>query len=55
LKSITRTLDADEQATVAQIRNFMTQSRTAITDNDLVRAHNLALKAHLLSDELVKR
>jgi hypothetical protein len=54
LRSITRNLTEDEHATVAQIRNFMAQSRVATTENDLVRAHNLALKAHLLSDELVR-
>jgi hypothetical protein len=45
----------DQQAMIAQIRNFLAQARQAQTDNDLVRAHNLALKAHLLSDELVRR
>jgi hypothetical protein len=54
LKSLTRSLDAEEQATVSQIRNFIAQSRTAIAENDLVRARNLALKAHLLCDELVR-
>jgi hypothetical protein len=33
----------------------MTQSRQATKDGDLVRAHNLALKAHLLSDDLAKQ
>jgi hypothetical protein len=45
----------DQQAIIAQIRNFLSQARQAQTDNDVVRAHNLALKAHLLSDELVRR
>jgi hypothetical protein len=45
----------DQQAIIAQIRNFLAQARQAQTDNDLVRAHNLALKAHLLSDELIRR
>jgi len=31
------------------------QARAAMTDNDLVRANNLAVKAHLLSDSLVAR
>lgn len=53
LKSIKRQLTADEQAVVVQIRNFMDQSRAATRDGDAVRAHNLALKAHLLSDSLV--
>jgi len=38
-----------------QIREFIKQSRTAITENDLARAHTLAVKARLLSDELVKQ
>lgn len=37
-----------------QIRDYMNQSRQAIAENDLDRAHNLAMKAHLLCDELVK-
>ena len=55
LRSVNRQLNAEEQNLVDQIRNFMAQAHAAITDNDLVRAHNLALKAHLLSDELVRR
>jgi hypothetical protein len=55
LRSITRTLTAAEKSIVEQIRAYMAQSQEAIGDNDLVRAHNLALKAHLLSDELAHR
>ena len=55
LRSLTRTLTASEQSVVEQIRSFISQSEEAIADNDLVRAHNLALKAHLLSDELTHR
>jgi outer membrane biosynthesis protein TonB len=55
LRNLTRTLTADEQATVAQIKDYIDQSRAATKQQDLVRAHNLALKAHLLSDELVKK
>lgn len=55
LKSISRTLTADEQAMVQHIRSYMQQSRDASKDGDVERAYNLALKAHLLSDELVKR
>ncbi len=56
LRTVTRrSLKADEQDMVEQIRNYMQQSRNASAETDLVRAHNLALKAHLLSDELVKR
>ena len=55
LRTLKRSLTADEQATVAQIKDYMDQSRAATKQQDLVRAHNLALKAHLLSDELVKK
>ncbi len=55
LRSLRRTLTADEQATVAQIKDYLEQSRAATKQQDLVRAHNLALKAHLLSEELVKK
>ena len=37
-----------------QIAQFMEQSKTAAGAGDLDRAHNLALKARLLSDELLK-
>ena len=40
---------------LAQIREFITQSRKATTENDPERAHNLAVKARVLSDELVKQ
>jgi hypothetical protein len=55
LKAITRPLNDDERAMVEQIRNYMAQSRAATTDGDLLRANNLAMKAHLLSDALIKR
>jgi hypothetical protein len=55
LTNIKRQLSQDEQAIVAQIRDYMTQSRQATKENDLVRAHNLALKAQLLSDDLARR
>ena len=55
LSGLTRTLSADEQSMLVQIRSFEKQSRAADADGDLERAYNLALKAKLLSDELVKR
>lgn len=55
LRGLTRSLSNDEQVMVAHIRSYMQQSKNAITDGDLERAYNLALKAHLLSDELVKK
>ncbi len=55
LNGMKRQLSQDEQAIVTQIRDFMAQSRQATKENDLARAHNLAVKASLLSDELAKR
>ncbi len=55
LKNITRALNADEQAIVQHIHSYMQQSRDATRDGDTERAYNLALKAHLLCDELMKR
>ncbi len=49
-----RQLNSSQQDMVNQIKQFREQSKTATAAGDLVRAHNLALKAHLLSDELVK-
>jgi hypothetical protein len=54
LKGLNRTLTSDELAMVEQIKQYMSQSRAAMNDGDLVRANNLALKAHLLSDALSK-
>ncbi len=48
-------LSHDEQEMVAQIRTYLAQSRKATTDGDFERAYNLATKAHLLSDALVKK
>jgi hypothetical protein len=49
-----RQLNPNQQEMVNQIKQFMEQSKTAVAAGDLERGHNLALKAHLLSDELVK-
>jgi hypothetical protein len=38
-----------------QIKTYITQSRTANTDGDVLRASNLAQKARLLCDELLKK
>jgi hypothetical protein len=54
LRGIKRQLSSEEQAQVEQIRDFMSQSRQAGKEGDMVRARNLAMKAHLLSDDLVK-
>ncbi|HEY3768726.1 MAG TPA: hypothetical protein VGN44_08640 [Candidatus Angelobacter sp.] len=55
LNSIKRQLSKDEEAMRAQIREFINQSKKATTENDLARAHTLAVKARLLSDELLKQ
>jgi hypothetical protein len=55
LRSLTRALNRDEQGVAQQIRTFVQQSRAATAAADLVRARNLAQKAHLLSTELLRR
>lgn len=55
LAGLPRGLSSDQQGMVQQVRVYMQQSRGALEDGDPVRARNLALKAHLLSDELAKR
>jgi len=55
LNGITRQLSRDEEAMRTQIREFITQSHNATKENDPARAHTLAVKARLLSDELVKQ
>jgi hypothetical protein len=54
LKRVNRTLTDGEESMQHQVRNFITQSRLALTDGDVERAYNLATKASLLSQELVK-
>lgn len=54
LKKLTRQLSDNEQATVRQIRTYILQAKAAVNDGDLERAYNLATKANLLSNELVK-
>jgi len=49
-----RTLDARQQETVGQIRNYMDGARSALKEGDVLRANTLAVKAHLLSEDLVK-
>jgi hypothetical protein len=55
VNGITRQLSKEEEGMRAQIREFIKQSRNASAENDLARAHTLAVKARLLSDELVKQ
>jgi hypothetical protein len=49
-----RSLSASQQDTVGQIRNYMGLAKTALDKGDPQRARNLAFKAHLLSDDLIK-
>jgi hypothetical protein len=56
LKQISaRQLGPTDQETVRQIQAYMAQARTAASQGDVEAAHNLALKAQLLSDDLLKR
>jgi hypothetical protein len=50
-----RSFNQNQQDTIAQIHNYMAGARSALKDGDPQRARTLALKARLLSDELVKR
>jgi hypothetical protein len=49
-----RQLDSAQQETVKQIHQYEARSKTALQAGDLELAHNLAVKAHLLADQLVK-
>ena len=55
LAAIRRALSTVERDMVEQARVYITQSRSATQDGDSARAYNLAMKAHLLSDELIKQ
>ena len=55
LNGIKRQLTKEEEVMLAQIREFISQSRKAVSENDPARAHNYAVKARVLSDELVKQ
>jgi len=55
LKGLNRSLNHDEKAMVNQVKSYITQSRKATSDGDFERAYNLAVKAHLLADALVKQ
>jgi outer membrane biosynthesis protein TonB len=49
-----RQLNSNQSATIDQIHVFMQQAKAAVDAGDLQRGHNLAMKAHLLSDDLVR-
>jgi hypothetical protein len=54
LNGIKRSLDAEEQKTVAQIRTYVKVARENLKNDDLLGARNTATKAHLLLLELIK-
>jgi len=49
-----RTIDAQRQETVGQIRNYMDGARSALREGDVRRAGTLAQKAYLLAEDLSK-
>jgi hypothetical protein len=53
-QATSRQLNANQEETVTQIKLFVEQANAAMKAGDLDRGHNLAIKAHLLSDDLVK-
>jgi archaellum component FlaC len=54
LKKISgRKLNTNQQDAVTQIKSYLEQANKAVKDGDVQRAHNLAVKANLLSAELV--
>ncbi|HUK86265.1 MAG TPA: hypothetical protein VLT85_01260 [Terriglobales bacterium] len=55
LQNLAQPLSREEQATVDEIRSYLTQARAALTEGDLLRAYNLAGKAHLLSNSLPRK
>jgi hypothetical protein len=55
LSAIKHPLSAKEQKTAAQIRTFIQHARASLEINDLEGARTLAVKAHLLLDELAKQ
>jgi hypothetical protein len=48
-------LNASQQDTSAQVRSYIQQAKTAEESGDLQGAHNLAVKAVLLSNELAQK
>jgi len=50
-----RSLSAEQQGMLNQIRAYISQSRKALTEGDYERASNLAKKAQLLTGELTKK
>jgi len=56
LKKVTsQQLSTAQQSMLDQIRAYVRQAKAASDSGDLTRAHTLAYKAHLLSDELAAK
>lgn len=55
LKNLTRQLSDEEKSLRAQIQSYVQQSKKATTDGDFERAYNLAQKAQLLAEALIKK
>jgi len=55
LKNLNRPLNDEEKAMRTQIQSYLQQSRKATSDGDFERAFNLAKKAQLLANALVKK
>lgn len=56
LKTVSsRPLTPTQQSMLEEIRTYIAQSKAATNAGDVARAHTLAYKAHLLSDELTKK
>jgi homogentisate 1,2-dioxygenase len=53
-KTAERQLNPSQQETVSQTKQFMDQAKSAVAAGDVERGHNLAKKAYLLSEELLK-
>ena len=56
LKAVSgRQLTPAQQSMLGEIHTYIAQSKAAASAGDVARAHTLAYKAHLLSDELAKK
>jgi len=54
LKGLSRQLNDEEKSMRTQIETYLQQSRKATADGDYERAFNLAKKAEVLADALIK-
>lgn len=52
IKKLNRQLSQQDQKTLAQIREFLKQARSALASGDVDGAHTLTLKAKVLLDEI---